>query len=94
MPAPGEKSARRQESVKVARSRRRRRQGSVNAAGTGPFRVWNGGVSDLIYILLTLVCFAGLALLVGLIDRRLGAADTDPEASPEPSTPVDAGAAG
>jgi hypothetical protein len=39
-------------------------------------RVWNGGVSDLIYILLTLVCFAGLALLVGLIDRRLGSADT------------------
>ena len=34
-------------------------------------------MSDLIYILLTLVCFAGLALLVGLIDRRLGAADTD-----------------
>ena len=39
-------------------------------------RVWNGGVSDLIYILLTLVCFAGLALLVGLIDRRLGSTDT------------------
>ena len=33
-------------------------------------------MSDLIYILLTLVCFAGLALLVGLIDRRLGSADT------------------
>lgn len=38
-------------------------------------RVWNGDVSDLIYILLTLVCFAGLALLVGLIDRRLGSAE-------------------
>jgi hypothetical protein len=33
-----------------------------------------GGVSDLIYILLTLVCFAGFALLVGLLDRRLGSA--------------------
>ncbi|MEI7055369.1 hypothetical protein WBG06_06095 [Nocardioides sp. CCNWLW239] len=30
---------------------------------------------DLIYLLLTLACFAGLALLVGLIDRRLGAAE-------------------
>lgn len=39
-------------------------------------RVWNGGVSDLIYILLTLVCFAGLALLVGLVDRRLGLPET------------------
>ena len=54
------------------------RQGSVNAGRTGSLRVWNGGVSDLIYILLTLVCFAGLALLVGLIDRRLGSAATDP----------------
>ncbi|MBC7277779.1 hypothetical protein [Nocardioides sp.] len=35
-------------------------------------------MSDLIYILLTLVCFIGLALLVGLIDRRLGSASTDP----------------
>lgn len=33
-------------------------------------------MSDLIYILLTLVCFAGLALLVGLIDRRLGSPET------------------
>lgn len=41
-------------------------------------RVWDGGVSDLIYILLTLGCFAGLAQLVGLIDRRLGSAATDP----------------
>ncbi|MFE6510906.1 hypothetical protein ACFVDI_26205 [Nocardioides sp. NPDC057767] len=32
-------------------------------------------MSDLIYILLTLACFAGLALLVGLIDRRLGSAE-------------------
>jgi hypothetical protein len=38
-------------------------------------------VLDLIYILLTLACFAGLALLVGLIDRRLGA--TDPDADPD-----------
>lgn len=30
---------------------------------------------DLIYLLLTLVCFAVLALLVGLIDRRLGASE-------------------
>ncbi|MEU6137146.1 hypothetical protein [Nocardioides sp. NPDC047086] len=33
-------------------------------------------MSDLIYILLTLACFAGLALLVGLIDRRLGSPET------------------
>lgn len=33
-------------------------------------------MSDLIYILLTLACFAGLALLVGLIDRRLGPPET------------------
>ncbi|MBB3087260.1 hypothetical protein [Nocardioides albus] len=32
-------------------------------------------MSDLIYILLTLMCFTGLALLVGLIDRRLGSAE-------------------
>ena len=50
-------------------------------------------MSDLIYVLLTLVCFAGLALLVGLIDRRLGSADTDPQDGPETSAPVDAGAA-
>lgn len=30
---------------------------------------------DLIYVLLTLACFAGLALLVGLIDGRLGVVD-------------------
>ncbi|NYI75602.1 hypothetical protein [Nocardioides panzhihuensis] len=35
-------------------------------------------MSDLIYILLTLVCFAGLALLVGLINRRLGSPATEP----------------
>lgn len=50
-------------------------------------------MSDLIYISLTLVCFAGLALLVGLIDRRLGSASTDPEASPDASAAADAGAA-
>lgn len=33
---------------------------------------------DLVYILITLVSFAGLAALVGVIDRRLGEpADTD-----------------
>lgn len=60
-------------------------------------RVWNGGVSDLIYILLTLVCFAGLALLVGLIDRRLGSVATDPgpdRVTDQETLPtVDAGAA-
>jgi len=28
-------------------------------------------VSDVLYVLLTLACFAALALLVGLLDRRL-----------------------
>jgi hypothetical protein len=32
-------------------------------------------VSDFIYVLVTLVSFAALALLVGVIDRRLAAAD-------------------
>ena len=32
-------------------------------------------MSDFIYVLVTLVSFAGLALLVGVIDRRLAAAD-------------------
>ncbi|MFI5626483.1 hypothetical protein ACIA03_23690 [Nocardioides sp. NPDC051685] len=33
---------------------------------------------DLVYILITLVSFAALAVLVGVIDRRLGGpADTD-----------------
>ncbi|TQL70044.1 hypothetical protein FB381_3968 [Nocardioides albertanoniae] len=40
---------------------------------------------DLLFILLTLACFAGLALLVGLIDRRLGriAPVTDPVTDPD-----------
>jgi hypothetical protein len=38
----------------------------------------NGAVLDLVYILITLVSFAGLAALVGVIDRRLGQpSDTD-----------------
>lgn len=38
----------------------------------------NGAVPDLVYILITLVSFAALAVLVGVIDRRLGEpADTD-----------------
>jgi len=28
-------------------------------------------VSDLVYVLITVVSFAGLALLVGLLDRRI-----------------------
>ncbi|MFD7077093.1 hypothetical protein ACFV9G_22990 [Nocardioides sp. NPDC059952] len=44
-------------------------------------------MSDLIYILLTLACFTGLALLVGLIDRRLGA--TDPDADPDADSDTD-----
>lgn len=36
---------------------------------------------DLVYLLITLTSFAGLALLVGVIDRRLAPVDTadDPE---------------
>lgn len=36
------------------------------------WRGCNGVVLDLVYILITLVSFAGLAALVGVIDRRLG----------------------
>ncbi|MFE7227133.1 hypothetical protein ACFU7D_20225 [Nocardioides sp. NPDC057577] len=52
-------------------------------------------MSDLIYILLTLACFAGLALLVGLIDRRLGATDpdADPDADPDVGTAAEAAGA-
>lgn len=32
-------------------------------------------MSDFLYVLVTLVSFAGLAVLVGVIDRRLAAAD-------------------
>lgn len=38
---------------------------------------------DLVYILITLVSFAGLAALVGVIDRRLSEpSDTDTGATP------------
>ena len=44
----------------------------------GPERGCNGAVLDLVYILITLVSFAGLAALVGFIDRRLSEpSDTD-----------------
>ncbi|WP_157571080.1 hypothetical protein [Nocardioides insulae] len=47
---------------------------------------------DIVFLLLTLACFAGLALLVGLIDRRLppaedaspGPTSADPAANPAP----------
>jgi hypothetical protein len=40
-------------------------------------------VLDLVYILITLVSFAGLAALVGVIDRRLGQpSDADTGATP------------
>jgi len=42
-------------------------------------------VSDFIYVLVTLVSFAGLALLVGVIDRRLAAADDLEEPADAPS---------
>ncbi|WP_406030850.1 hypothetical protein OG801_20145 [Nocardioides sp. NBC_00163] len=43
---------------------------------------------DLVYILITLVSFAGLAALVGLIDRRLGQpSDTDTGATPTETEP-------
>ena len=38
---------------------------------------------DLIYLLLTLGSFAGLALLVGRIDRRLGSPDPEPDPEPD-----------
>ena len=41
-------------------------------------------MSDLLYVLLTLASFAGLAMLTGVIDRYL----TDPD--PEPDEPADA----
>lgn len=48
----------------------------------------NGAVPDLVYILITLVSFAGLAALVGVIDRRLGQpTDTDTGAAPTESEP-------
>jgi hypothetical protein len=33
-------------------------------------RVFNGGVSDFVFILVTLVAFGLLAVLVGILDRR------------------------
>ena len=44
-------------------------------------------MSDFIYVLVTLVSFAGLALLVGVIDRRLAAADDldEPVGDPSPA---------
>jgi len=45
-------------------------------------------VLDLVYILITLVSFAGLAALVGLIDRRLGQpSDTDTGDAPTETEP-------
>ncbi|MGH3353299.1 MAG: hypothetical protein ACRDPS_21740 [Nocardioides sp.] len=44
-------------------------------------------MSDLIYVLLTLAGFAGLALLVGLIDGRLGVADERVDAGIAPAAP-------
>jgi hypothetical protein len=45
-------------------------------------------VLDLVYILITLVSFAGLAALVGVVDRRLGQpSDTDTGAAPTETEP-------
>ena len=55
---------------------------------TGLGRGCNGVVLDLVYILITLVSFAGLAALVGVIDRRLGQpSDTDTGAAPTETEP-------
>ena len=55
---------------------------------TGLRRGCNEVVLDLVYILITLVSFAGLAALVGLIDRRLGQpSDTDSGAAPTETEP-------
>jgi len=55
---------------------------------TGLGRGCNGVVLDLVYILITLVSFAGLAALVGVIDRWLGQlSHTDTGAAPTETEP-------
>jgi len=72
----------------MRQSRGVRRQGTVKTGPHGHARGCNGGVLDLVYILITLVSFAGLAALVGVIDRRLGQpSDTDTGAAPTETEP-------
>lgn len=72
----------------MRQSRGVRRQGTVKAGPRRPRRGCNGVVLDLVYILITLVSFAGLAALVGVIDRRLGQpSDTDTGAAPTETEP-------
>lgn len=49
-------------------------------------------MSDFVYVALTLLSFAGLALLIGALDARLGSAsdpDHDPRPGPEPGSDPD-----
>ena len=72
----------------MRQSRGVRPQGTVKAGPCGLGRGCNGAVLDLVYILITLVSFAGLAALVGVIDRRLGQpSDTDTAAAPTETEP-------
>lgn len=48
-------------------------------------------MSDLLYVVLTLACFAGLALLTGAIDRYL-TDDPDPDGLDADDAPATAGA--